>query len=76
MATSDRAKVPQFSHHRSYTEQYSAVLDELRKKISADDESDALYLDGEATEYSYKETDSEADVKDNQLNYKLKTEKR
>ncbi|GBM91298.1 hypothetical protein AVEN_136876-1 [Araneus ventricosus] len=45
------------------TEQYSAVLEELSKKIPSEDESDALYLDREATEHSYQGTDS--DVQDN-----------
>ncbi|GBO01376.1 hypothetical protein AVEN_259487-1 [Araneus ventricosus] len=47
------------------TEEYSPVLEELSKKISAEGESDALYLDGEVTEYSEQETDSETDVEDN-----------
>ncbi|GBN69231.1 hypothetical protein AVEN_213863-1 [Araneus ventricosus] len=41
------------------TEQYSFVLEELSKKIRAYDESDALYLDGEVTEYSDQEAHSE-----------------
>ncbi|GBL69828.1 hypothetical protein AVEN_207354-1 [Araneus ventricosus] len=45
--------------------QYSTVLEELSKKIAAEDESDALYLDGEVTERSDQETDSETDVEDN-----------
>ncbi|GBM99802.1 hypothetical protein AVEN_164186-1 [Araneus ventricosus] len=36
-----------------------------QKTIPAEDESDALYLDGEVTEYSDQETDSETDVEDN-----------
>ncbi|GBL91346.1 hypothetical protein AVEN_203496-1 [Araneus ventricosus] len=47
------------------TEQYLAVLEELSKKISADDESDALNLDGERTEYRDQEKDSENDLEDN-----------
>ncbi|GBM90015.1 hypothetical protein AVEN_174822-1 [Araneus ventricosus] len=45
--------------------QYSAVLEELSKNIAAEDESDALYLDGKVTQYSDQETDSESDVEDN-----------
>ncbi|GBN85586.1 hypothetical protein AVEN_106500-1 [Araneus ventricosus] len=44
------------------SEQYSAVFEELSKKIAAEDESDALYLDGEVTEYSHLKTDSESDL--------------
>ncbi|GBN27634.1 hypothetical protein AVEN_33130-1 [Araneus ventricosus] len=47
------------------TEQFSAVLEELSKKIPAVDESDALYLNGEVIEYSDQETDSKTDVEDN-----------
>ncbi|GBM40605.1 hypothetical protein AVEN_27192-1 [Araneus ventricosus] len=48
------------------TEKYSAVLKELNKeKVPADDESDALHLDGEMTEYSDQEADSETDVENN-----------
>ncbi|GBO42919.1 hypothetical protein AVEN_129693-1, partial [Araneus ventricosus] len=46
------------------TEQYSSVWEEVSKKI-AEDESDALNLDGEVTEYSDQETDSETDMEDN-----------
>ncbi|GBN65366.1 hypothetical protein AVEN_81241-1 [Araneus ventricosus] len=49
------------------TEQYSFVLEEISKKISAEDESEALYLDGEVTEYSDQEIDSETDVEDNSV---------
>ncbi|GBM36820.1 hypothetical protein AVEN_82816-1 [Araneus ventricosus] len=49
----------------SSTEQYSAVLEELRKKLQAEDKSDAVYLDGEVTMYSDQETDSETDLEDN-----------
>ncbi|GBM49663.1 hypothetical protein AVEN_262466-1 [Araneus ventricosus] len=45
--------------------QYSAVLEELSKKISAEDESDALHLDGEVTEYSDQETNFETDMEEN-----------
>ncbi|GBM72783.1 hypothetical protein AVEN_201560-1 [Araneus ventricosus] len=45
--------------------QYSAVLEELSKKIAAEDESDALYLDGEVTVYSELKTDSETDLENN-----------
>ncbi|GBN47016.1 hypothetical protein AVEN_171954-1, partial [Araneus ventricosus] len=42
------------------------VSEELSKKIPVVDDSDALYLDGEVTEYSNQETDSETDdVEDN-----------
>ncbi|GBM11441.1 hypothetical protein AVEN_240595-1 [Araneus ventricosus] len=37
-------------------------LEQFRKEIPAEDESDASYLDGEVTEYSDQETDSETDV--------------
>ncbi|GBM50532.1 hypothetical protein AVEN_160751-1 [Araneus ventricosus] len=47
------------------TEQYSTVLGELSYKIPAEDESDALTLDGEVTENSDQEPDSEIDVEDN-----------
>ncbi|GBM67367.1 hypothetical protein AVEN_133187-1 [Araneus ventricosus] len=47
------------------TEQYSSVLEELSKKIAAEDESDSLNLDGEVSEYSPQETDSETEVEDN-----------
>ncbi|GBN20982.1 hypothetical protein AVEN_263901-1 [Araneus ventricosus] len=47
------------------TEQYSAVLAEFSKKISAEDGSDALYLDGEVTEYSDLKSDSETDLENN-----------
>ncbi|GBM59644.1 hypothetical protein AVEN_60384-1 [Araneus ventricosus] len=46
-------------------EQYSAVLEELSKKKPAEDESEAVYFEGEATDYSDQETDSETDVVDN-----------
>ncbi|GBN21255.1 hypothetical protein AVEN_85130-1 [Araneus ventricosus] len=42
--------------------QYSAVFEELWKNIADEDESDALYLDGEVTEYSDLKTDSETDL--------------
>ncbi|GBN50902.1 hypothetical protein AVEN_213634-1 [Araneus ventricosus] len=45
------------------TEHYSAVLEELCKKIPAED-NDALDLDGEVTDYSDQETDSETDEED------------
>ncbi|GBM53281.1 hypothetical protein AVEN_233326-1 [Araneus ventricosus] len=44
------------------TDQYSAVLEELRKSIPAEEDFDALYLDGKVTEYSDQETDSETDM--------------
>ncbi|GBM19664.1 hypothetical protein AVEN_17363-1 [Araneus ventricosus] len=47
------------------TGQYSAVSEELSKYLAAEDESDALYLDGEVNEYSDQETYSETDVGDN-----------
>ncbi|GBM29128.1 hypothetical protein AVEN_114900-1 [Araneus ventricosus] len=46
------------------TEQYSAALEKVSRKLSAEDESVALYLDGEATEYRDLKTDSETDVED------------
>ncbi|GBM85569.1 hypothetical protein AVEN_43011-1 [Araneus ventricosus] len=46
-------------------EQYSAILEELSKKIPDEDESDALCIDEHFTEYSDQETDSETDVEDN-----------
>ncbi|GBN56410.1 hypothetical protein AVEN_95122-1, partial [Araneus ventricosus] len=45
--------------------QYSAVFEELRKKIAVEDKSDALYLDGEVTEYRDLKNDSENDLEDN-----------
>ncbi|GBM21088.1 hypothetical protein AVEN_200774-1 [Araneus ventricosus] len=42
-------------------EQHSSVFEELSNEIPAVVESDALYLDGEVTEYSDQETDSETD---------------
>ncbi|GBN86030.1 hypothetical protein AVEN_263215-1, partial [Araneus ventricosus] len=51
-------------HHHS-GEQYSAVFEELSKKIAAEDESDALYLDREVTEYSDLKTGSETDLENN-----------
>ncbi|GBN65906.1 hypothetical protein AVEN_74679-1 [Araneus ventricosus] len=47
------------------TEQDSAVLEEVSKSIPAEDKSDAIYFDGELTEYSGQNTDSETDVEDN-----------
>ncbi|GBN93980.1 hypothetical protein AVEN_267099-1 [Araneus ventricosus] len=47
------------------TEQYSAIMAEVSKKIPAEDESEALYLNIEVTEYNDQETDSENDVEDN-----------
>ncbi|GBN94068.1 hypothetical protein AVEN_132513-1 [Araneus ventricosus] len=47
------------------TKQYSAILEEVSEKIPAEDESHALYLDGDVTEYTDQETDSETDVEDN-----------
>ncbi|GBM60429.1 hypothetical protein AVEN_781-1 [Araneus ventricosus] len=38
-------------------EQSSAVLEKLSEKIQVEDEADALYLDGEVTEYNDQETD-------------------
>ncbi|GBM38567.1 hypothetical protein AVEN_71676-1 [Araneus ventricosus] len=52
------------SHHRS-GEQYPSVFEELSKKIPAEDESDALNLDGEVTQYGDQEADFETDVEDN-----------
>ncbi|GBN08440.1 hypothetical protein AVEN_189073-1 [Araneus ventricosus] len=46
-------------------EQYSVVLEELSKERQAVDEYDALYLNGEVTEYSGQESNSETDVEDN-----------
>ncbi|GBM92923.1 hypothetical protein AVEN_61199-1 [Araneus ventricosus] len=43
-------------------DQYSAVLEELRKSIPTEEDFDALYLDGKVTEYSDQETDSETDM--------------
>ncbi|GBM42191.1 hypothetical protein AVEN_261164-1 [Araneus ventricosus] len=53
-------------------EPYSAILEELSKEIPDDDESDALYLDGEASVYSNQKTDSETDtdVKENPIHTK------
>ncbi|GBL98936.1 hypothetical protein AVEN_227801-1, partial [Araneus ventricosus] len=47
------------------TEQYSFILEELSKKIPSEDESDALFLEGEVTEDSDQETDSEIDLENN-----------
>ncbi|GBL90973.1 hypothetical protein AVEN_184374-1 [Araneus ventricosus] len=47
------------------SEQYSAVFEELSKKIAAENESDALYLDGEVSEYSDLKADSETDLENN-----------
>ncbi|GBO01672.1 hypothetical protein AVEN_98665-1 [Araneus ventricosus] len=46
-------------------EQYSTVLEELSKKIPAEDESFVLHLDGEVTECSNQESDLEIDMEDN-----------
>ncbi|GBN23821.1 hypothetical protein AVEN_74901-1 [Araneus ventricosus] len=43
----------------------SNILEELSKKIPAQDESDALYHNGEVTEYSDQAIDSETDVEYN-----------
>ncbi|GBL86845.1 hypothetical protein AVEN_96070-1 [Araneus ventricosus] len=53
--------VIRFSHSEV---QHSAVLEESNKKIPAEDESDALYLDGEVTEYGDQEIDSGTSVGD------------
>ncbi|GBO29036.1 hypothetical protein AVEN_98550-1, partial [Araneus ventricosus] len=45
--------------------QYAAVFKELSKEIHDEDESDALNLDGEVTEYSDQENGSEIDVEEN-----------
>ncbi|GBN13252.1 hypothetical protein AVEN_110847-1, partial [Araneus ventricosus] len=42
--------------------QCSAVLEELSKERPYEDESDSIDLDGDVTEYSDQETDSEMDV--------------
>ncbi|GBM44420.1 hypothetical protein AVEN_128278-1 [Araneus ventricosus] len=47
------------------TEQYSAISEELSKKIPAEDESDALYQNGEVTNYSDQQNCSEPGRKDN-----------
>ncbi|GBL96706.1 hypothetical protein AVEN_180248-1 [Araneus ventricosus] len=47
------------------TEQHLAVFEELSKKIPIEDESDELYVNGEVIEYSYQESNSETEVKDN-----------
>ncbi|GBN01403.1 hypothetical protein AVEN_180077-1 [Araneus ventricosus] len=46
-------------------EQHLAVSEEVGKKIPAEDESDALNLDGDETEYRSQETDPETDSEDN-----------
>ncbi|GBN99958.1 hypothetical protein AVEN_248803-1 [Araneus ventricosus] len=46
-------------------EQYSADLEKSSRKVPAEDEFVTLYPDGEATDYSNQETDSETDVEDN-----------
>ncbi|GBN18343.1 hypothetical protein AVEN_125163-1 [Araneus ventricosus] len=46
-------------------EQYSGVLEEISKKIAAENKSDALNLDGEVTEYSDLKTDYETEVEAN-----------
>ncbi|GBM81062.1 hypothetical protein AVEN_107858-1 [Araneus ventricosus] len=43
-------------------EQYLAIFEELSKEIAAEDESDALYLDREVTEYSDLKTNHETDL--------------
>ncbi|GBM35472.1 hypothetical protein AVEN_73267-1 [Araneus ventricosus] len=43
----------------------NAVLEKLIDKKPAEDESDALYANGEVIEHSDQETDSETDVEDN-----------
>ncbi|GBM99466.1 hypothetical protein AVEN_45725-1 [Araneus ventricosus] len=45
-------------------ELYSAILDEC-SNVASEDESDALYLDGEVTEYSDLKTESETDLENN-----------
>ncbi|GBO12147.1 hypothetical protein AVEN_216202-1 [Araneus ventricosus] len=46
-------------------EYYVAVMEELSTKRPDEDKSDASDLNGEETEYSSCETDSEIDAKDN-----------
>ncbi|GBN96290.1 hypothetical protein AVEN_243496-1 [Araneus ventricosus] len=47
------------------TEQYLAVVKNSSKKIPAENESDALNLDREVTDYKEQESDSKTDVQDN-----------
>ncbi|GBN47650.1 hypothetical protein AVEN_208470-1 [Araneus ventricosus] len=47
------------------TEQYLSALERLSREIPAEDDSVAIYLDAEVTEYSDQEPDSESDVEDN-----------
>ncbi|GBN01437.1 hypothetical protein AVEN_62972-1 [Araneus ventricosus] len=49
----------------------SAALEELSKEKQAEEESDALYLSGEVTEYSNKESDSETDMEKNRIHEEL-----
>ncbi|GBN35374.1 hypothetical protein AVEN_242635-1, partial [Araneus ventricosus] len=53
---------------------YSAVLEELSKEIPAEKKPDALYIDGEVTEYSNQETDSETDVEENPVQEEIATQ--
>ncbi|GBL91568.1 hypothetical protein AVEN_23630-1 [Araneus ventricosus] len=46
------------------SEQHSVVSEDLSKKMPAEDESDALNLNGEVTEYSDQETDAQSDWED------------
>ncbi|GBM33267.1 hypothetical protein AVEN_101612-1 [Araneus ventricosus] len=58
-------------HGNVPTEQYSAVSEELTNERQAEDESDALNLDGEVTKYSDQESNSETDLEDNPVHKEL-----
>ncbi|GBM60078.1 hypothetical protein AVEN_27318-1 [Araneus ventricosus] len=47
-------------------------LEELSKNIPVEEVSDILNFDGEVTEYSNQETDSETDVEDNPVQAEYK----
>ncbi|GBO40040.1 hypothetical protein AVEN_158612-1 [Araneus ventricosus] len=53
------------------TEQYSSVSEEFIKERPAEDESDALYRNGEVTEYSDQESNSETEIEDNPVHEEL-----
>ncbi|GBN06582.1 hypothetical protein AVEN_71138-1 [Araneus ventricosus] len=66
----DEFKVPMYQSKKvlkgvQKEEQYLAVLEDLSKKRRAEDESAALTLDGEVTECSDQETDSQTAMEDN-----------
>ncbi|GBN47975.1 hypothetical protein AVEN_240497-1 [Araneus ventricosus] len=53
------------------TEQYSSVSEEFIKERQAEDDSDALYRNGEVTEYSDQESNSETEMEDNPVHEEL-----